>query len=244
MCVCVGTEASAWKLIIVGFAARNNHRRRSVHVIDGCHCKLWSYLLISLQLGLHLGRIGPLRCLSAPRGPQAHERPAKPWRSCWAGRLRRSQLQRRAAGRCVSSNPTPFSGLRGTTPVNHRLTSPIAPATGAVPLLWQTRPNTPNFCPSDIYFNRFFSSFLFFLGEISTLRDPNSEYALHVTHRGAVLERAPEYGKKIMSTRHLKPASVRLGMQICNFWGESGFIKVSLCTSSSNLYSFKVNGNI
>lgn len=90
-----------------------------------------SYLLLSLQLRPHLcSHLPPQRPLSFPiapssqRSPQLDERPAKLRRSCRAGRLRR------APTRCVSSNPTPFTGCMARRPLisgSHR-PSPQQPA--------------------------------------------------------------------------------------------------------------------
>lgn len=61
---------------------------------------------------------------SSQRSPQLDERPAKLRRSCRAGRLRR------APSRCMSSNPTPFTGCMARRPLisgSHR-PSPQQPA--------------------------------------------------------------------------------------------------------------------
>ena len=67
--VCTDAEASAWRLIIVRLAVRNNHNRLSVNIVDRCHCKHWNYLLISLQLCTHLCSRLPLPHLSSPITP-------------------------------------------------------------------------------------------------------------------------------------------------------------------------------
>ncbi len=74
------------------------HAYRLANIVGRCHCKHRNYLLISSQLCAHLRSRLPLPRLSSPtipssrRSPQPDERPAKPRRSCRAGRHRRSQL--------------------------------------------------------------------------------------------------------------------------------------------------------